>query len=174
MYNIDRINNFIRFIRSDMRNLTYNLSIIQVIDFASFNYFEKSDLKKINAKKHNNEYDSKEKTSIYEKNNESIYKMNPSILDNFERTIKFNKNDNNDIINKFSNELNNPLYKIDFSKNKGLSKSKSQAHSINFNQNENGLKINEDDYGKIMVNNDLDKIKKNYKLLELIVVIYGF
>jgi len=169
LYDLDRINNFIRFIRSNLSNLTQNLTLQQVIDFASINYFDKSENMK---NKEEIKHDHPKSKNSFNKNHIDIYSIYPSNFQNFERTVKFNKNDDKDIIIKFSNELNNPKYKIDYSKNKGISRSKSYSKSISVNnkQKEDSSKINENDYDKIVNNNDINKIKKNNKLLELIVV----
>lgn len=78
-------------------------------------------------------------------------------------------------MSKFSNEFNNPKYKLDFNNtSKKIGPFRSISHTLTvFNKNKkNENKLYDIDQDKILNNNDLDKIKKDRKLLELIVVKY--
>lgn len=160
------MNNFIRFIKSDLNNLSINLSLQQVIELASFNYYEKKEENKKNKKKNGNCDNSKHK--LDEKIND-IYSVYSSKLDNFEKSLKINKNDEKDIISKLSNELNNTKFQIDINKTQGVTRSKSQNSSQIFHNNTKETK-NNTEFEMFLNKNDVEKIKKNNKLLELIVV----
>jgi hypothetical protein len=163
-YELERINNFIRFIKSDMSNLTLNLSLKQVIDLASFGYFDKKDEKKGK----NNNTDEKNKSKWHSKTNNEMFTNYRSSLENFEKSNKFNKNDEKDLISKLSDELNNPKFHVDINKTQGITRFKSLNNSFLIDHKKE-MKSN----GEIDKNtniNDLEKIRKNNKLLELIVV----
>ena len=68
-------------------------------------------------------------------------------LDNIERKIKIDKHNTSNLIKELENELNKSIYKM---------------------SNKKHLNDNKDTFESL---NDLDKVKKNNKLLELIVVI---
>lgn len=162
-YELDRINNFIRFVRSDLSALTLNLSLKQVIDLASFNYFEKKD------EKNNKDKREEKNTSKWQsKTNNEMFTNYRSNLENFEKKNKINKFDEKDLVSKLLNELNNPKFQVDITKTQGFSKFKSLNNSFLLEPNRDMKIANESE--KHMNINDIEKIRKNNKLLELIVV----
>jgi hypothetical protein len=148
-----------------------NLSLNQVIDLAGFNHFGKEEgkKKKFIPIEERIPYNMSSKLSSPKKK-KAFANPYPSDLSKFENSLKYNKNDEKDLIDKLSKEFNNPKYKVDNKKNQQIPRSKSYANSIlldNTRTTKDGYNFTENE--KIM-DNDLDKIRKNNKLLELIVV----
>lgn len=170
-YSLDRINNFIRFVKSDMSGLTMNLSLQQVIEFAGFGYFEK---KSLNEKKTNQTH--KPQANLQHSKDPQKYREKPykglsyvNSLSNFEQSKKFNnKLEEKELIEKLTKEFDDPKFLFD-NKRDQFPRSKSYVNTFLLDQS----KITKD--GNILTTefdkfSDIDKIKKNNKLLELIVV----